>query len=293
MKDLFHKVKFQSLEPLSIEDGDIYSELVEKRGSSLFLGKYSIEEINSVLRKRSFYKEAQKRGLFPVQFDLDSSEFPPLQRFRIFFKTAQPENLVVDLRIKESLYRLGEQAGSGSIRFLGFPQREYKFLTLEWLTLQHPHKQFSEKRYPLPGQEHPGLGLGRKVFHLFTYLARINRDEGILAFPAYYHNALLFARSFRFVNPEKEGEILAIKSALSKVSFHEMAWIVHLNCLKDGRNRTYEWKAEEQVYPMDKDLKNYFDSVRYKKMARQALRELTFTVDWECFQKKFESRTFP
>ena len=99
MKDLFHKVKFQSLEPLSIEDGDIYSELVEKRGSSLFLGKYSIEEINSVLRKRSFYKEAQKRGLFPVQFDLDSSEFPPLQRFRIFFKKAQPENLVVDLRI--------------------------------------------------------------------------------------------------------------------------------------------------------------------------------------------------
>ena len=288
MKSFFDKVKFQSMEPLSIGEDDIFSELVEKKGSSLFLGKYSIDAVNSVLRKRNFYREAQKRGLFPVKFDLDSSEFPPLQRFRIFFETAQPENLVVDLRIREGLYKLVEHAGPEAPDFKGFPQKEYKFLALEWLTLQHPHMSFSKKRYPLPGQEHPGLGLGRKVLFLFIYLARLNRDEGILAFPAYFHNALLFARSFHFINPEKEGEILAIKKALSKVSFHEMAWIVHLNCLKDSKNKTYEWFAEEQVFPIDKGLKNYFDSAAYKKRVRQTLRESSFSVDWACFRKKFK-----
>lgn len=290
MKDLFHKSKVQKLEPLSIDSEDLFSDLVEKSGSSLFLGKYSIVEVNSVLLKRNFYKEAQKRNLLPVKFHLDSSEFPPLQRFRIFSKSRRPENLVVDLRIKEGLYKLGQEDGAGQGRLSGFPEKEYRFLALEWLTLQNPFKDFSKNRYPLPGQDHPGLGLGRKVLNLFTYLARLNRSEGILAFPAYYHNALLFARSFRFVNPVKEGEILAVRKALSKVSFHEMAWIVHLDCLMDGKGRTYEWKAEEQLFPLEKKLKTYFDSAWYKKKVRQTSHELFYTVDWEQFRKKSRAR---
>ena len=66
-----------------INEAEIFSELADKSGTALFLGKYPVSAVLSVLKKRNFFKEAQKRKLWPLEFDLDSSNFPPLQRFRV------------------------------------------------------------------------------------------------------------------------------------------------------------------------------------------------------------------
>ncbi len=31
--------------------------------------------------------------------------------------------------------------------------------------------------------------------------------------------------------------------------FRQLAWVVHLNCLRRADGSVYEWQAEEQVYP--------------------------------------------
>jgi hypothetical protein len=123
---------------------------------------------------------------------------------------------------------------------------------------------------------------------IFVYLARITRKDGVLVFPAYFHNALLFSRFFFFLNPEKFAEIQAIEKAFPKIPFKHMAWIVHLNCLKFDNGQTYEWKAEEQVYPIRKEIRDYFESKAYKRKLIQTLKNLRFSIDWDGYEKKLD-----
>jgi len=262
-----------------ISDKDILSGLMNDKGTSLFLGKYALNEVLVVMRKRNFLAEAQKRHLWPLDFTLDSSEFP-LQKLRIYYGSQKPENLIVDLKIREGRFQIKNKLG------LGFLRPEYDFLILEWLTLQNPLLNFDQKRTPLPGQEHPGLSLGKKVLDIFVYLARLTRKDGLLASPAYFHNALLFSRCFHFINPAKEAEVQAIRKSFPHVSFKELAWVVHLNCLRWQGNKVYEWEAEEEVYALDKSLKKYFDSSQYKDKMKESEKNHHFTIDWECYKKK-------
>ncbi len=268
---------------LLLREEDIRADLRDKGGTTLFLGKYSLSEIIAVLRKRNFEKEAKKRNLWPLVFQLNSSEFP-LQRFQIFYQEKKPEKIIVDLKIKEGFFiprdSLLEKLHAD----------RYRFLFLEWLTLQNPLKKFTEDQIPLPGQKHPGLKLSRKVMDVFVYLARLIKAEGILAFPAYFHNAVLFNRYFHFFNPEKEGELTSIRKESVSLPLKQVAWIVHWNCLKKPDGSVYEWKAEEQVYPLSSLLKQYFSSNYYREKTRQAASQVSFNIDWSCFQDKMSKK---
>ncbi len=265
---------------LLLEEEDIFGELVEKKGTELFLGKYTMTGVRAALEKRSFIKDAKKKNLWPVVFALDSSEFPPLQRFQIFFKEKKQDNLVVDLKIRETIFHPKNALAEAT------SQSAFKLLFVEWLTLQNPLLEFTPERRALPGQKYPGLKLGKKILDIFAYLAWINHSDGIMAFPCYFHNALLFMRTFRFLRPEKRGEVLAIRKAFRGIPFHKLAWVVHLNCLRDGEGQVYEWRAEEQIYPMNKSLKHYLFSKEYKEKVREVEQSLTFRVDWDLFEKK-------
>jgi hypothetical protein len=264
------------------DEKDNFVDLGGVRGSSLLLGRYSVNEVLTVLEKKNFFREAEKRKLWPLCFDLDSSSFP-LQRLQIFYRDKKPENIIVDLKIKEGAFI--------PIRKLAkeFSSSKYQFLIFEWLTLQNPLLSFSAEKTPLPGQKHPGLNLGKKVLDIFIYLARLTMKDGLMAYPAYFHNALLFARYFRFLDPRKEGEVLAVRKSFPRVSFKQLAWIVFLGCLREKRQGSYEWRAEEMVYPMNKELKNYFGSKAYKEKVKESERSLSFDIDWECFRVKSQT----
>jgi len=270
-------------ETRSLDEKEVLSNLIGSKGSSLFLGRYTMNEVTAALGRKNFLKEARKRQLWPLEFDLDSSEYP-LQRLRIFCESKNPEKLIVDLKIKEGTFLPKKKLASS------VPLPEYKFLILEWLTLQNPLLDFSGERTPLPGQKHPGLNLGRKVLDIFIDLARLTGKEGLLAFPAYFHNALLFFRYFHFLNPEKQGEVEAIRNSFPNVSFKQLAWIVYLGCLQDKKGKRYEWKAEEMIYPLKKTLKDYFDSKAYRDKAREQEGKLAFEADWHCFKKKMNEQ---
>lgn len=279
-KPLFRNLRMVKNEPLFNEE-DVYAGLAAKKDwTSLFLGKYSLQEIFRVMEKRNFLKDAKKRKLWPLEYDLDSSQFP-LQRFRIYFRKKAPENVIVDLKIREGISQARNVMG------LHFPKSD--FLILDWLTLQNPLKDFPPNRSPLPGQKYPGLGLGRKVLDLFIYLGRLLDKDGLLAFPAYFHNAVLFSRGFTFINPVKEAEVAAIHRLFKKVHFKDLAWAVYLNCLKDGEGQPYEWKAEEQVYPLSWTMEEYFSSKKYEETKKSTLSRLSFHVDRDCYARKYRS----
>jgi hypothetical protein len=283
MKILPLKNRFISKESLTLQEEDILSDLTGDKGSSLFMGKYAMTEVEAVLKKRNFFKDAKKKGLWPLKFNLEGSEFP-LQRFQIFIQKEDPQNLVVDLKIREGTFRPKQKIDEL------FPLPNFRFLILEWLTLQNPLQEFTGDRAPLPGQKHPGLSLGKKVLDIFVYLGRISRLDGLLAYPAYFHNALLFCRHFRFLNPEKQAEVLSIQKSFRQIPFKKLAWIVHLDCLRDRDNNVYKWQAEEQVYPLNKALKVYLNSKDYDKSVKQNMKKGQFSVDWDCYAEKQDAQ---
>ena len=264
-----------------VREKDILSDLIEEKSTSLFLGRFAMAEVQAVMGRKNFYREARNRGLQPLSFELDSSEYP-VQRLRIFHEEPNPDKMIVDLKIREGRLSPKPYLHLDPVFF------EHDYLVIEWLTLQNPRLPFSDKRPPLPGQQHPGLGLRKKVVDIFVYIARLLRKDGLLAFPAYFHNAVLFSRFFSFLNPEKLAEIQAIEKAFPKIPFKHLAWIVYLNCLKYEDGRVYEWKAEEQVYPLRKELKDHLDSRKYKRLVRQNMKERRFTIDWDGYEKKLD-----
>lgn len=262
-----------------VDESEIFSELHVKRGSSLFLGRYSLNEVLAVLNKKGFLKEARKRFLWPLAYELDSSEYP-LQRLQIFLREPGPDNLIVDVKLKECEFVPRESAAGTS----GLPPQ--KALAFEWLTLQNPLVKKGEPFSPLPGQTKPGLSMRSRIMDLFVYIGRLTRKDALLAFPAFFHNAVLFSRYFHFWNPAKEAEVRAIRRAFSHVPFRQLAWIVHLNCLRRADGSVYEWRAEEQLYPMTRPLKDHFDSRRYREAVKTALRDLEFTIDKDEFERR-------
>jgi hypothetical protein len=271
-------VPFWKETPL-VDEREIFTELASKKGSSLFLGRYSLSEILAVLNKKGFLKEARKRFLWPLAYEIDSSEYP-LQRLQIYLREPGPETLIVDVKVKETEFVPKEPPD----RIAVLPPQ--KALAFEWLTLQNPLMKFGEQFTPLPGQTRPGLRMRTRIMDLFLYLARLTRKDCLLAFPAYFHNAVLFSRYFHFWNPRKEAEVLAIRRSFSHMPFKQLAWVVHLNCLRREDGTVYEWAAEEQLCAMTRPLKEYFDSRRYKDIVKSGRKSPVFSVDWADFERK-------
>jgi len=262
-----------------VDETEIFSELHVKRGSSLFLGRYSANEILAVLNKKGFLKEARKRFLWPLAYELDSSDYP-LQRLQIFLREPGPENVIVDVKVKEC-----EFVPKPTVA--GLPElHPQKALAFEWLTLQNPLAKRGEPFHPLPGQTRPGLSMRSKIMDLFAYVGRLTRKDCLLAFPAYFHNGVLFSRYFHFWDPRKEAEVLAVRRAFSHMPFRQLAWVVHLNCLRREDGSVYEWQAGEQIYPFSRPLKGYFDSRAYKDALKTGLKSLRFRIDRADFERK-------
>jgi hypothetical protein len=262
-----------------VEEGEVFGTLGEKRGTSLFLGRYSLAEVAAVLERKRLSREARKLGLWPLRFDLDSSDFP-LQRLRIYAGTKEPGRLIVDLKIREASFTPPGKRPALT------PLPSFPSLVFEWLTLQNPLAEFSGTRSALPGQQHPGLGMSKKVMDAFVFLGKITHKAGLIASPAFFHNAVLFSRYFRFVNPAKEAEVRAIHRTFHRVPIKQMAWIVHLGCLRTSAGDVYEWTAEAQVYPLRRDVKAYFEARAYREAVREAMAGLRYAIDWEAFERK-------
>ena len=139
MKIFPSKDRVLSKESFLLQEEDILSDLTGEKGSCLFLGRYALTEVEAVLRRRNFYKDAKKKKLWPLKFCMDVSEFP-LQRFQIFYQKEDPQNIVVDLKIREGTFQPKQKVSSL------IPLPSFRFLILEWLTLQNPLQEFSGGR---------------------------------------------------------------------------------------------------------------------------------------------------
>jgi hypothetical protein len=153
------------------------------------------------------------------------------------------------------------------------PPAVVDLLGVEWLSMQHPRGKFSTARPRLPGQEHPGLGLGGRVADLLAVAARRMGADGVLNRPRHYHNAEVYSSRFRYLDPRLEGWLRAVRRDLGGRSLAERSWLIEEGRLRvaDSDEVVRFWDGE-QVMPTVRRLSAALASRRYRSAVSEAER---------------------
>lgn len=263
---------------IPISEQDLLDQLVGQKSSTLFLGLFTVEQLKGFFEEVNIFEELKQKGVWPVEIEIISPE-----QFSYYLKvTLESGELVGEILMREGVFTPKEQyisevtIGSKNLLFV------------EWLCLQNPLRKFNPNFLPLPGQRHPGLGVGRKVADLLERACRRVGADGLLNFPEFFHNAYLYIERYHFYNPRKEAEFIAIKRDLCELSFVEIAWAVFSECVYYDHGKLYRWRPEALMWPCDEELVAYFESRGWREQVQNWSEVFKFTVDKDKLNKVIE-----
>jgi hypothetical protein len=116
-------------------------------------------------------------------------------------------------------------------------------LFVHWLTLRHPR---AAGRRLLPGQEVPGLGLGREMIEMFERIAARLHLDGVAFRPAHYHTAYGARRRFRFLDDARQARFERLMAQLAGIELPvASAEVAAGKVTLDGA--PYTWEADDMV----------------------------------------------
>jgi hypothetical protein len=282
----FHRIK-DSIEPfdlqrvnedqLALDFDDLFGSPAARSGGLLFMGYYGVAGVEAALERYGILKQLQARGIERVKVVFDLSD-TYVHTLRIHdAAAAEPvDGLLSELRVRR--LRHAEEPGLREVT----ERLEGDFLLVEWLMLQNPHARFTQARPRLPGQEHPGLGIGPEVFELIQIMAERLGLNGVIQHPMHFHNATLAGLRSQFVDPTVEGRLRALIRDLRGLRLSEASWAVDEGAVIDGATGApVAWEGREQLFPLHREVARYFESSEFVRKRDLAFRTSHFRVDDE------------
>jgi integration host factor subunit alpha len=160
------------------------------------LGQYSREGLELLFERLGVFERLRSLGFTSPVVDVAMS--PPVgHTVRVFGERAR-RHLLIELR-------LGRNRSA-------VPECEVAFV--EWLLLQNPRARFQPDRPPLPGQQHPGLGmLGLMAGTLVLACEQAGLD-GVAHVLSNFHFAAVGRMHMRFLDPAAQARFDALREAL-------------------------------------------------------------------------------
>src|SRR5262249_36302256 len=136
---------------------------------------------------------------------------------------------------------------------------------IEWLLLQNPREEFSGRRAPLPGQQHPGLGLLRELLGLLVVVGEQHGLDGIVFTAAHYHVAMLDRKRVRFLEPRDEAPTPALAQALGGLPVaRAAAALEERRVIAAADGEPVAWTAATMVLPVSDRLRERFGGASYE-----------------------------
>jgi len=256
--------KQRTLDPAQLKKGagaqEITAESLEdllqhRHGSSssgLFLDYYSPEGMRLGLEHYGFLGLLRERGYDELLLSMDTDD-PQRQILRVHFDLEHPDNLLVELVARfRTLTSSAEAVKEGA-------EETYRMVCIDWMLMQNPRASFTLDRRRLPGQQHPGLGLGRWTVELLRLMAERLKCTGLMNIPQHYHNAYLYSKQMLCFDPEDQGYLEAMKRDLSALPLVETSEAIDGGALRmEGREGPVSWEGKPQVMPVQPALNQYF-----------------------------------
>ncbi|MET0553344.1 MAG: hypothetical protein ABW221_09925 [Vicinamibacteria bacterium] len=232
----------------------------------LFLGRLTNDALRGELEAAGIPGFLESRGFPAVQVETDLADGE--HRLRI---AAGDGALLVELRLAEMVTPLPE-----GLRAAGPPTLHV--LAILWAALQNPRASFTADRPRLPGQDHPGLGVGRRLYDLLRGWAGALGKDALLNVPEHYHNALFYAAPFRFLEPAEQGRFEALRRDLADLRVADASFAIEQGRVRDESGRTFAWDPGAMVAPVSGTLDAVLLAAPYREAVAAARDAARFRV---------------
>jgi hypothetical protein len=274
-----HQLRKIQEKDLGLDSQNLFLRDDSNRGSPFLLGFYSHDGIRYALEKYGFFDYLKDKGFSDLKLTINTSD-PYKQRIAVYYREKKPESLLGEVVVKRRHLTV----------YPPFPAlifgRNFDFVAVEWLSMQNPQANFTPDKPRLPGQKYPGLGMGEMVMEILAIMAGRLRTAGLLNVPEYFHNAQIYSSQFKFIDPVYEAKRLAIsRDLLNLYPLSKVSWAIELGCVLEN-DTLFQWKAGEQIIPLDRDLKDYFKSHDYRKYVEQETVNFIYRLDETKWMKK-------
>jgi hypothetical protein len=212
-----------------------------RRGGDAFVDTYSVDGIRRVLDEYGLADRLRAQDLGDVHIDISRED---AFRHRLRFLLPAPvrpggETAVMDLHLH--LCTLGIKGD----------QNPFDVVVVDWLLMQNPRRHFHSARPRLPGQTHPGTGLGRAVGQLLVLLCHRVARAGLLVVPERFHLAELYrAGGYQALESDDEGTMDDLLEATRSIGFAARAWAVERDCVVDTDGQPVRYQPHPRLLPV-------------------------------------------
>ncbi|NQV49565.1 MAG: hypothetical protein HQ507_03670 [Candidatus Marinimicrobia bacterium] len=278
-----------NFDQLELSWDDLFSTGSPSNSSGLFLGKYSKDGIKFIIERFGLDRQARRLGFRNLSVSVNTTD-PYRHKLTIYDGPDQNRDHIIMEFVARYQQLIPKDVDA---EFLS--HQPLKVLMIEWLLLQNPKSNFTTSKPRLPGQFHPGLGLGDELMALFTIMGRHLQVDGIVNVPEYYHTALLFSKRFVFLSPHVQADVTKVAQDLwKKYRLAVIAWASATGCIirvKSGE--PFEWQPRKQIIPLQKELRSYFKSDAYLSISKKLVDERQFIIDEEKLNAALSSMKEP
>lgn len=214
--------------------------------------KFSSDEVLGFLQESKLMQAVKQRGYPDARLHLDVlSDYDN----RIYIRT-KDQKILVHLRLKVSEFQLKED------------EDHFSMIYIDWLLTQNVKINSKKIRKELYfGQDFPGLNVLNEITQFIRLLSNKMGTSGAFNVPEYFHDAVLFSRKFRFIDPEKEGIFRALVHSFRRLNLRQLSSHIHQNHVVYDNQEPYSWKYGEMITCNDPYLeKKIFNEAYYKRL---------------------------
>ena len=260
-----------SHEDPQLSESDLASLLGPPEGRvDRFLGLYSAEGGQLALERYGFLQLLRDKGFENLLLSLDMSD-ASRHRLRIHFDQRDAKHLLIEMVLGFRPLRLPDGT-------------THRMLSIEWLLMQDPRTDFPSDQPPLPDQRHPGLGLFRWQGELLRLMATRLGCDGLVNNPQGFHNANLYGRVMKFVDPVDEGRFRALERDLADLPLPVASSAVATGRVREVDGDTLRWEGRPQVLAINLPLQAYFKCDHYRSTVERVRDRTRFRVEDGQFQ---------
>lgn len=258
---------------LGLSEEDLFGALAREPRENRFLGYYSRHGLELALERLGLLQRLRERGFAhpTIEFELDN---PAGQTVRV---VNEPEAAGPSGRPGPA----GRPELLGELRALRDRRTvpDAEMLRIEWLLLQNPRSRFGPGTRPLPGQQHPGLGMLRDVAAMIVLICDRLGLDGILFVPSHYHMAAQATEYLRFLDPEGGARYEAIREAVAHLPLGEATRAVDQGRVLDAETgEPVRWQPVPMLMAVSDKLQRRLEADDYRERLEAARGEFRFRL---------------
>ena len=225
-----------------------FSDIFEEKREERFLDFYTKNGIKLALKRYGMVNKLREKGFNEIDVKIgkreDGSDYlvvyePPFRKDRF----------IAELVVRKTSFN-----------------DIFPVLKIEWLCLQNIKGKFTEEKPRLPGQNYPGLGMGKEALQLIMLMGIRLKFHALLNNPEHFHNAYIYSVAFYFDNPEDFGRLKALERLMKeeKMTLSQFAWAFEEGkVFKEGEDKPYKWESAIQILPLRTYLEKRYNTEEY------------------------------